>query len=133
MIHFKSKLAWMLAVLTFTALAAGRSIASDLDDVMRDLDNARIERARADAADAELRSIEARRAAAVAQKNAQEAEFARFEAESRVATEDERARKAADDRAWMREHRWLRPYNGSYEHYEYRPSSGAYVEHYERW
>jgi len=111
-----------LAILGLTILGARTAVASDLDDAMRDLDYARAEQARAEA---DLRAVEAQRATALARESARDAQFARFEAESR----------AAERPTQVFEYKRIGPTGTRYiERHEYAPiRGGSYVEHYESW
>jgi len=88
-----------------------------------------LEQAKDSAAEANLRAAQAEHAASLSQKSAQDANFARFEAESR-ADQAERERKAAEAHARIIEESRLSPLGG-YEHYEYSPGNGSYTESYE--
>jgi len=111
-----------LAIVGLTMLGAGTAAARDLDDAMRDLDYARADQARAEA---ELRAVQAQRAAERARERARDADFARFEAESR----------AAETPTQVYEYKRIGPTGTRYvERREYAPMSGrSYTEHYESW
>src|SRR5690348_11607337 len=78
MISIKTLTGVLAIVGLTTMLGAGSAVARDLDD---ELDYARAEQARAEA---DLRAIQAQRAAQRARQAARDADFARFEAETRA-------------------------------------------------
>jgi len=115
MFHMKSRLTIVLALLAGgTVLTCERASADALDDF-------RAEQAQRDA---DVRAIEADDAAVQARKSARDADFARFEAESR-----------AERPAKVIEYKRIGPGGTSYiERHNYAPlGGGSYVEHYESW
>jgi len=118
----KHSLAQAAGISTFMLFAL--ALSGCAHDELREARNA--------AADADFRAAQAAHAASLSQKNAQEANFARFEADSR-ADQAERDRKAAETRARILEESQFRPFSGSYEHYKYRSGDGSYTESYESW